>query len=485
MSRGRNGAAGAAKGARRATVADPSAVLGGKDRWSARRKMTVVLKLLRGAVLAAGRLRFRRANALPCNRPLEYGGFYLSKKSGAVQVEHHVSQQNVIPHYEYCKRLSWLRHTVRSTWFWIITWVVLVVTVASVLSIIYWDWLSIRESNGSTIRNIILAAAAVIALPLAVWRSRVAERQADAAQRQSETAQRGLLNERYQKGAEMLGSAVLSVRLGGIVALERLAEDHPAEFRHVAFKLLIEFVRTPPALQQAQPKVWDGWLQLERPATRQDVQAAVKVIARLEQLPRIGDATGLQFLLDLRGAQLCGVDLRGLRLSRATLENANLMFATLENMDLTGAQLQWANCRQTRFERADLSGAHMSDADFSGVRARGCKFRGAMMPATMVDADLEKADLTEATFPNTDLTGAKFRAANLTGADLRGWIYWIDWGGRHEAEHNAVRITQEQLDEAVADPDRPPNLSVHAAGDTKPGKRLVWQGKAPSKNAIG
>ena len=53
MSRGRNGAAGGAKGARRATVAAPAAVRGGKGRWSAGRKMTVVLELLRGAELEA------------------------------------------------------------------------------------------------------------------------------------------------------------------------------------------------------------------------------------------------------------------------------------------------------------------------------------------------------------------------------------------------------------------------------------------------
>ena len=53
MSRGRNGGSGAAKGARGATVAAPAAVLGGKGRWSARRKMTVVLELLRGAELEA------------------------------------------------------------------------------------------------------------------------------------------------------------------------------------------------------------------------------------------------------------------------------------------------------------------------------------------------------------------------------------------------------------------------------------------------
>ena len=72
------------------------------------------------------------------------------------------------------------------------------------------------------------------------------------------------------------------------------------------------------------------------------------------------------------------------------------------------------------------------------------------------------------------MTGAELLGANLTGTNLRGRIYWIDWGGKHEAEDNSVRITQEQLDDAVADPDRPPNLSVQ--------KRLAWRGKAPQKN---
>ena len=301
----------------------------------------------------------------------------------------------------------------------------------------------------------------------------MAERQAAAANRQAEVGERTYLNERFRLAASMLGDSALPVRLGGIVALERLAEDHPDDFRHEAFKLLLEFVRTP-MLQQAQPKVWDGWLQLERPATRQDVQAAVEVIARLERRPRIGDDR-LQFLMDLRGAQLCGVDLRPLRLSGATMENAILTFANLEGMDLTSAQLQWANCRQARFGRADLSDAHMSDADFSEVKARKCKFRGAIMPARMVDADLEEADFTDAKFPNTDMTDAEFRGANLTGADLRGMVYWIDWGGKHEADGDSVRITQEQLDNAVADPDRPPNLSVR--------QRLVWRGKVPSEDA--
>ena len=59
-------------------------------------------------------------------------------------------------------------------------------------------------------------AAGLIALPLALWRGHVAEQQANA-------AQQSLRNERYQKGAEMLGSEVLSVRLGGIYGLQQFS----------------------------------------------------------------------------------------------------------------------------------------------------------------------------------------------------------------------------------------------------------------------
>ena len=122
-----------------------------------------------------------------------------------------------------------------------------------------WNWLRSgaeeQEPNSTTIRNAGIVIAGFFALGFALWRGLVAERQAAAAQRQAETAERqaetalrqtetaqrqvetaqrqaetaqqGLLNERYQRGAEMLGHEVLAVRLGGIYALQRLARGTP------------------------------------------------------------------------------------------------------------------------------------------------------------------------------------------------------------------------------------------------------------------
>ena len=127
----------------------------------------------------------------------------------------------------------------------------IVLAAVLVLSIRFWDsWSGKEESVGMAIRNLVLVIAAIAALPLAIWRSKVAELQADTAQRQHETAQRGLLNERYQKGAEMLGSDLLAVRLGGIYALARVASEHPGDYHTQIMRLLCAFLRHPPTVER-------------------------------------------------------------------------------------------------------------------------------------------------------------------------------------------------------------------------------------------
>ena len=159
---------------------------------------------------------------------------------------------------------------------------------ASGLSWWLWDWLRNTqngfETPSTTIRNLGLVLAAPFALWFAYWRARVADRQAKAAQeqvatsqRQAETAQRGLLNERYQKGAEMLGSEVLSVRLGGIYALERLAREHPEEYHVQIIRLLCTFVRHPPPENNEVAYVNENW----RPQKlRSDLQEIMREIGQ-------------------------------------------------------------------------------------------------------------------------------------------------------------------------------------------------------------
>ena len=72
----------------------------------------------------------------------------------------------------------------QSTTAWIVAWIMSVLISTAVFSICFWGWLNHGEAGSTTIRNIGLVVAAIIGLPLAIWRSKVAERQAATAQRQ-------------------------------------------------------------------------------------------------------------------------------------------------------------------------------------------------------------------------------------------------------------------------------------------------------------
>ena len=248
----------------------------------------------------------------------------------------------IIPQMKRPPLAGWLRHAVRSVWFWITIWVVLVVTAVSVISIMYWDWLSI-ESNGSTIRNIVLVAVAMIALPLAIWRSTVAERQA-------KTAQRGLLNERYQKGAEMLGSEVLSVRLGGIYALARLAREHPGDYHAQIMSLLCAFARNPTVVEER-----------DTSELREDVQAVMTAVRERSEAQIEIEKEG-EYRLNLSGAYLEGAHLNSAHLILAELNGAKLAGAKLNRAILSGAELEDAHLEDAYLILAKLNNANLMKA---------------------------------------------------------------------------------------------------------------------------
>ena len=317
----------------------------------------------------------------------------------------------------------------------------LLIAAIAVLSIMYpcwlevfWDWLrggmvtqgetinTTTESNSTTIRNVGLVVGGIVAIVLAVWRSRVAERQANAAQQQADLAQRGLLNERYQKGAEMLGSEVLAVRMGGIYTLQRLSEEHPKEYHIQIMSLLCAFVRNPTKDNRIDEKQ-DKQAQILRADVQDIMQAIGSRNPESISLERSED-----FKLYLRGANMSHLQARDARLSGAWLTKANLSGAVLPYADLSSTRLRQANLSDVRFRHADLS-----DAKFWG-------------------ANLSKAIL---------------RDANLSGADLCG----ID---AHSPAYKqpVCGLTQVQLDEACADPDNPPKLD--GLLDAETGEPLVW-----------
>lgn len=153
-----------------------------------------------------------------------------------------------------------------------------------------------------------------------------------------EVTEQGHITERYSKAIEQLGDDRLTIRLGGIYALERIARDSQRDHPTVV-EVLSAFVREE-TKKQATPRMEQGATQ-ESPKTATsapkrdasldlatDIQAAVTVLGRLPELTGISRG-------DLTGAHLLRAALRG-----ANLRETNLGRVTLREADLRGADLR-------------------------------------------------------------------------------------------------------------------------------------------------
>lgn len=235
---------------------------------------------------------------------------------------------------------------------------VVVLAVVTVLSIVYWGWLiagtevrietqgnqqtTIRidttESGSTTFRNLGLVYAALLALPIAIWRTRVAQLQAT-------TAQREHLDSLYRQGDQKLRDKDLSVRLDGVHILDRLAKDEPDRYHIQIMERLCAFLRDSRNVQQV-----DGSLQ-------EDDRAVATAIRSRGESGRFIEAQS-HFVLDLYGTNL-----KGVRFSRTVLAGADFSLTDLEDAKLDNADLSEAH-----FYRANLSGASIFDAELSGAR---------------------------------------------------------------------------------------------------------------------
>ena len=324
-----------------------------------------------------------------------------------------------------------------------------VLIVSNVLSWHFWEALHGDEvSVSTTIRNLGLVVGGAEAMLLATWRSIVARRQAAATQRQADSAQQVLLNERYQKAAEMLGNASLPVRLAGIYALRRLAEEHPEQYHVLVIELFCAFARNPTydkRITHSPEPLADPDEEVH--TLRADVQDVMRAIGSrgtvgisLEPDPED------EHLLYLRDANLRHLQARDANLSGAWLTDANLSRARLPSVDLSGAVLR----------NTDLSDARLRQANLSRSDLRG--------------ANLQGTNLSAALLWGSDLSGAILRNANLSGADLYGTTL-------HSASCSMpVRgLTQAQLDAASAELQNPP--LVKGVLDAETGEPLVWRRK--------
>ena len=314
-----------------------------------------------------------------------------------------------------------------------------------------WSWISDGDSNSGTIRNVGLLVAALIAMRLAIWRSRVAQRQVTQTQNQVTTARLGLLNERYQKGAEMLGSENPTVRLGGIYALQRLAAEDPEGYNIQVMQMFCAFLRsnTRSRTESARNETVISGATIESKAYSEmdhDIQAILIAIGT-RSASQIAVESNAEYRLDLQGVKLFGERL-------ITKDKLNFRRAHFHDADLSGFTLFEPDMASSFFIRTTLKGAALPGAN--------------LQASVWQDADLRDAEIDGADLSGSLFWGVDFHRASLSNADISA--------AKFASSNNPSRnLTQSQLDLAIADPNDPPFLE--GVVDPETNKPLVWRGK--------
>lgn len=227
------------------------------------------------------------------------------------------------------------------------------------------DWILKHHEE---IRNLGLVAAAVIGLPLAIWRSFIAQQQAKI---QADNH----LAETYTKAIDQIGHTTETIQLGGLYALEKIAISNQKYHRQI-IEVLCSFIRLHASIHQPEMD------KHENPAII--VQTALTIIGR----------RNIAFDKPPEKQNHVTIDLSESHLERANLSDANFQGANFVETNLEEANMQGTNFQSANFILACLNKSNLGEANLQET---------SLMEASLKGAKLEYANLQNALIPTNIL----------------------------------------------------------------------------------
>jgi uncharacterized protein YjbI with pentapeptide repeats len=368
--------------------------------------------------------------------------------------------------------------------------------------VLYWAISPQNPAERSDFTRTVLLIIATLGLGVGLYRGWQALTAHQATQQDTAKADRERERAtRYTLAVAQLGDDKSEVRLGGIYALEQIAQESDKDYRQ-CIEVLTAYIRgnapwMPPQLaiqpSESQEAPLSGGAKA-RPRTRSSVAAAASV-AVVQPKDEIQAAINVlrhrrhhfpdkeSFLIDLSRTDLRGVDISGVHLEGATLRGANVSNANLAGAHLSHAHMEGAELRGAYLVKANLEGAHLEGADLRGAD---------LSVAILTDAHLEGARLGSANLEEASLVDAYLQGASLVKADLDG----ADLGGAHleRAELDGVRLGDARLrgadlrnttfDGAVLTTVRGLTWEQIEAATICDGDRIVWDGGVGDRETL-
>jgi len=203
------------------------------------------------------------------------------------------------------------------------------------------NWASTSEGLSAVRRNYALIIAGVLGLGIAIWRGVSADKQVRVMVKQLNLAERGHMTDRFSKAVDQLGNEnSLSVRVGGIYALQHIGQDATDTLLYTVHDVLTNFIRQPPYPSLSKEEKEHA---KKFPIRSHDVTAALEVLQLIkEKHPLIIKRAVLSYMY-LEYAQLNHFDFEGSDFSYSNLINAHLSGGNFSGCNFTGTHFEAAN----------------------------------------------------------------------------------------------------------------------------------------------
>jgi Pentapeptide repeats (8 copies) len=299
-----------------------------------------------------------------------------------------------------------------------------------------------------TAGTLVVGTGGAMALLLAARRQRSTELTLE---HQREVAVEQRITELYTHAVDQLGNSQAPVRLGGLYALERLAQNNPVQ-RQTIVDVICAYLRMPYDLPKDKPPhedaAADAHTRYEQRRQELQVRLTAQRILAAHLKPDAVDTFWPDMDLDLTETHLHQLDLTNCHMRHAHFNGAEFFgvawFAGAEFFGVAwfaGAKFSW----DAWFDRAEFFGdAWFAGAKFSGVVVFvGAEFSGNVVFGGAMFSKGAKFEKTEFT-KGADCSGARARPAEdrphswpvpwtTRGAregEEEGWLYLVRMEGR-------------------------------------------------------
>ena len=249
-------------------------------------------------------------------------------------------------------------------------------------------------------------------------------------------SQEGQITERLARAIDQLENSAIEIRLGGVYALVRIANESEKDYWPI-MEIFTAYVRKNSCVdsrlkeKSKTSKVISMDIQTNESTKKEfsktrkipfDIQAILTVIGRPKNSLNHRESKCLNLEMTcLQGADLIDTYFEGANFINAHLEGVYLKDAHLEGADLKAAHLEMANLEWAKLERVNLKNVYLEKANLSGTNLEVSDLKNANFKKShLVGANLKVSDLKNVIFEGANLMWTNFKRANLNGANLKG-----------------------------------------------------------------